>query len=160
MDAAVKIVCGIKTKDNICTIVKHNTPCGASINKKQIECYKKALGGDPISAFGGIVSFNKKVNIKTALLIVENFYEVIAAPSYEKEALKILKTKKNLRIIKVKNPNQKIESRSFFGGTLIQSFNNKNSSIKSINGVNKLSHEKINFFVNILKSIRSNAICI
>ena len=160
MDAAVKIVYGVKTKDNTCTIVKHNTPCGASINKKQIDCYKKALGGDPISAFGGIVSFNKKVNIKTALLIVENFYEVIAAPSYEKEALKILKTKKNLRIIKVKNPNQKIESRSFFGGTLIQSFNNKNSSIKSINGINKLSHEKINFFVNILKSIRSNAIAV
>ena len=160
LDAAVKIVYGVKTKDNICTIVKHNTPCGASINKKQIDCYKKALGGDPISAFGGIVSFNKKVNIKTALQIVENFYEVIAAPSYEKGALEILKTKKNLRVIKVKNTNQKLESRSFFGGTLIQSFNNKNSSIKSINGVNKLSHEKINFFVNILKSIKSNAIAV
>ena len=160
LDAAVKIVQGTKTKNNICTIVKHNTPCGASICKTQTECYKKALAGDSISAFGGIISFNKRVDINTANLLIKNFYEVIAAPSYGKEALKILKTKKNLRIIKVINPNQKLESRSFFGGTLIQSFNNKNSSITSINGINKLSLEKINFFVNVLKSVKSNAITI
>ena len=118
------------------------------------------MAGDSISAFGGIISFNKKVDINTANLLIKNFYEVIAAPSYEKEALKTLKTKKNLRIIKVINPNQKLESRSFFGGTLIQSFNNKNSSITSINGINKLSLEKINFFVNVLKSVKSNAITI
>ena len=122
--------------------------------------YNKALAGDPVSAFGGIISFNKNINIKTANLLVENFYEVVSAPSYDKEALKILKTRKSLRIIKVKNSNQKLESRSFFGGTLIQSSNNKNSSVKNINGINKLSSEKINFFVNILKSIKSNAIAL
>ena len=51
----------------------------------------------------------------------------------------------------MKNSNQKVESRSFFGGTLIQNSNNKNSSVKNINGINKLSSEKINFFVNVLK---------
>jgi AICAR transformylase/IMP cyclohydrolase PurH len=60
----------------------------------------------------------------------------------------------------VKNSNQKVESRSFFGGTLIQNSNNKNSSVKNINGINKLSSEKINFFVNVLKSIKSNAIAV
>ena len=113
-----------------------------------------------MSAFGGIVAFNKKVDIKTANLINKNFYEVIAAPSYEKDALKILTTKKNLRIIKIKSTFIKLESRTFFGGTLIQDYNKKNSSVKSINGVNKLSVDKINLFVNILKNIKSNAIAL
>ena len=160
LDAAIRIVYGIKTKKNICAIIKHNTPCGASIDTIQTESYNKALAGDPVSAFGGIISFNKNINVKTANLLVKNFYEVISAPSYDKEALKVLKTKKNLRIIKVKNSNQKVESRSFFGGTLIQNSNNKNSSVKNINGINKLSAEKINFFVNVLKSIKSNAIAV
>ena len=60
----------------------------------------------------------------------------------------------------MKDHNQKIEKRTFFGGTLIQKPNNKNSSIKSINGINKLNVERINFYVNTLKSIKSNAIAI
>ena len=160
LDAAVKIAYGVNTKNNICTIIKHNTPCGAAIEKKQTRCYEKALAGDPLSAFGGIVSFNKKVSKKTAELLKKNFYEVISAPSYEKEALDVLKTKKNLRIIKVKKFNQKLEERSFFGGTLIQDTNNKKTSIENINGINKLNLEKINFFVNVLKNIKSNAIAL
>ena len=160
LDAAIKISFGIKTKNNICSIIKHNTPCGASIGKIQANCYNKALAGDKISAFGGIVAFNKKIDNKTAKLLVKGFYEVIAAPSYEREALKILKTKVNLRIIKIKKLNQKLEKRTFFGGTLIQDINIKNSSIETINGINKLSKEKINFFVNILKNIKSNAIAL
>ncbi len=160
LDAAVKIANGIKTNKNICTIVKHNIPCGASIGKLQTQCYKKALAGDPISAFGGIVSFNKRINKETAALLINNFYEVIAAPSFEKAALEKLKTKKSLRVIKIKEINQKFEKRSFFAGTLIQDIDNKKTKIQSINGVNNLSPEKINFFVNILKNIKSNAIAI
>ena len=160
LDAAIKISFGIKTKNNICSIIKHNTPCGASIGKIQANCYNKALAGDKVSAFGGIVSFNKKINKKTAMLLIKSFYEVIAAPSYEREALSILKTKSNLRVIKVKKHNQKLEKRTFFGGTLIQDVNRKNSSIETINGNNKLSEEKINFFVNVLKNIKSNAIAL
>ena len=160
LDAAIKISFGIKTKNNICSIIKHNTPCGASIGKIQANCYNKALAGDKVSAYGGIVSFNKKINKKTATLLIKSFYEVIAAPSYEREALSILKTKSNLRVIKVKKHNQKLEKRTFFGGTLIQDVNRKNSSIETINGNNKLSEEKINFFVNVLKNIKSNAIAL
>ncbi len=160
LDAAVKIAYGVNTKNNICAIIKHNTPCGAAIGKIQTGCYAKALAGDPLSAFGGIVSFNKKVSKKTARLLLKNFYEVISAPSYEKEALDILKTKKNLRVIKVKKINQKFEERSFFGGTLIQEANNKKTLVENINGKNKLSLEKINFFVNVLKNIKSNSIAL
>ena len=160
LDSAIKITNGIRTKENICTIVKHNIPCGASIGKIQTQCYKKTLAGDPLSAFGGIVSFNKKISKETAVLLTKNFYEVIVAPSFEKEALETLKTKTNLRVIKIKKLNLKFEKRSFFAGTLVQDINNKKTKIQSINGVNKLSFEKINFFVNILKNIKSNAIAI
>ena len=160
LDAAVKIAKGIKTNKNICTIVKHNIPCGASIGRTQTQCYKKSLAGDPISAFGGIVSFNKKIKKETADLLIKNFYEVIAAPSYEKAALETLRTKNNLRVIKINKINQKFEKRSFFAGTLVQDIDDKKTKIQSINGVNKLSSEKINFFVNILKNIKSNAIAL
>ena len=160
LDAGIKIAYGIKTNNNICAIIKHNTPCGASIRKTQTECYQKALAGDPVSAFGGIVCFNKKVDKKTASILIRNFYEVISAPSFEKEAIKIFKTKKNLRIIKIRKPNQKLEKRTFFGGDLIQEINKKQSSIENINGINRLKKEKINFFVNVLKSIKSNAIAL
>ena len=69
-------------KKSICTIVKHNIPCGGAIKKRQKDCYLKALAGDPLSAFGGIVAFNQKLTLETAKLLIKNFYEVIAAPGF------------------------------------------------------------------------------
>ena len=85
-----------------------------SYRKKQTECYNKALAGDRLSTFGGIVSFNKKINKKTAKLLLKNFYEVISAPSYEKEALNILKTKEKFKSNKSKKIKQDWK-RSFLG---------------------------------------------
>ncbi len=160
LDAAVKITYETSSKKNICTIVKHNIPCGASIENTQIKSYTNALQGDPVSAFGGVVAFNKKINILTAKHLVKNFYEVVAAPNYDKKALEILKARKNLRILKVRKFKDKIERRSIFAGTLIQDVDNKKSTIETIRGVNKLKKEKIDFFVNVLKFIKSNAIAI
>ncbi len=160
LDAGIKIAYGVNTKKHICSIIKHNTPCGASIGRTQTECYNKALEGDPVSAFGGIVCFNKSITKKIAKLLVKSFYEVIAAPSFEKGAIEIFQTKKKLRIIKVKKINQKIEKRNFFGGTLIQDVDRKQTSIENINGINKLNKESIDFFINILKFIKSNAIAL
>ena len=160
LDAAINIAYGSKTNDHICTIIKHNIPCGGAIKKTQKESYKKALMGDPISAFGGIVAFNKKLSANTAKLLVNNFYEVIAAPDFEKEAMIILKTKSNLRVLKVKKFHSKVEQRSIFAGALIQDKNNKISSIKEINGVNKLKKNRVDFFINILKYIKSNSIAL
>ena len=143
MDAGIKIAYGVNTKKHICSIIKHNTPCGASIGRTQTECYYKALEGDPVSAFGGIVCFNKSITKKIAKLLVKSFYEVIAAPSFEKGTIEIFQTKKNLRVIKVKKINQKIEKRNFFGGTLIQDVDRKQTSIENINGINKIIMIKI-----------------
>ena len=160
LDAAINIAYNTSSKENICTIVKHNIPCGGAITKKQKNSYLKALAGDPLSAFGGIVAFNQKLTAVTAKLIVKNFYEVIAAPDFEKEAIKILQTKKNLRVLKVKKFKTQTEQRSIFAGALIQDSNSKTSQIKSIYGKSKLNKDKLNFFVNILKYIKSNAIAL
>ena len=160
LDAAISIAYKTSSNKYICVIVKHNIPCGASIEKTQIRSYENALAGDPISAFGGIIAFNKKITLQTAKYLIKNFYEVIAAPDFEDGALKILNSKKNLRVLRVRNFHKKIEERSFFAGTLVQDINNKKSSVQKIFGVNKLKKEKIDFFINILKFIKSNAIAV
>ena len=160
LDAALAIVYAFKSDKYICTIIKHNIPCGASIEKSQIKGYTSALSGDPISAYGGVVAFNKKVNVTTARNLIKNYYEVVAAPDFESEALKILKRKTNLRVLKVKKFKSKIEQRSIFAGKLIQDVNNKKSTVENIYGKNKLNDEKINFFTNVLKVIKSNAIAL
>tara|TARA_B100000029_G_scaffold183864_1_gene181410 strand:+ start:256 stop:1296 length:1041 start_codon:yes stop_codon:yes gene_type:complete len=78
-------------------IVKHTNPCGVSIETNQTNSFKSALACDPISAYGGIVSCNYKINKKSALYLNKIFLEVIIANGYEKQALKILKKKKNIR---------------------------------------------------------------
>ena len=80
-------------------IIKHATPCGASINQNKINSFKMALACDPISAYGGIVSCNFKINKKLAIEIDKIFLEVVICKGIENNALKILSKKKNLRII-------------------------------------------------------------
>ena len=134
LDAAINIAYNTKSKENICTIIKH-IPCGGAITKNQKESYTKALAGDPLSAFGGIIAFNQKLTSATAKQIVKKFCEVIAAPDFEKDAIDILQSKKKkLRVLKVKKFKNQTEQRSIFAGALIQDSNNKTSQIKSIFG--------------------------
>src|SRR6056300_223194 len=86
-------------KNSGVAIIKHANPCGVSALKDPVECYKSALACDPISAFGGIVSCNFKVNKKLALELQKLFLEVIIGNNFDAEALKILRKKKNLRLI-------------------------------------------------------------
>ena len=104
-------------------IIKHANPCGVSINKNEIKSYKLALACDPVSAFGGIVSCNFKIKKKLALELKKIFLEVVICNGIETTALKILKNKKNLRIIdanNLKNTN-KINISSSFNTFLLQS---------------------------------------
>ena len=80
-------------------IIKHANPCGVSINKNPLKSYQSALKCDPISAFGGIVSFNFKVKKALAIELSKIFLEVVIANGFDKDSLKILTKKKNLRII-------------------------------------------------------------
>ena len=83
-----------------CCALKHNTPCGVAIGDSAFHAYTKAYDVDPTSIFGGIVAFNRKVDKATAEEMVKIFLEVVAAPEFDEEALEVLKTKKNLRVLK------------------------------------------------------------
>lgn len=85
-----------------CAIIKHTNPSGAAVHVNQLEAYRRALACDPVSAFGGIVAFNQTLSQETARAVIEIFTEVIIAPDYEDTALEILKSKKNLRVLKIK----------------------------------------------------------
>ena len=104
-----------------CVAVKHNTPCGIALGDSLLEAYEKVFACDPVSIFGGIIACNVKVDASTAAKLGELFLEIVAAPDFEVEALEILKKKKNLRIIKMKNaPKESHEYIAVDGGLLVQ----------------------------------------
>ena len=113
-------------------IVKHSNPCGVSALKNDLESYKSALNCDPISAFGGIISCNYKITQKIAFEMSKIFLEVIVAKGFDKNALKILRLKKNLRLIDSSNLRFKelFKFNSMDSFTLIQSEDNKSFSKK------------------------------
>lgn len=100
MTAAVNIVSEFFDV-NAVSIVKHLAPCGVALGKDVLDAYQKAFDCDPISAFGGIVAFSRKVNVEVAKLLNSVFLEVVIAHEFDEEALEILKGKKNLRIVKL-----------------------------------------------------------
>ena len=90
---------------NAAVILKHNNPCGAALADSPSDAFRKALDCDTTSAFGGIVAFNNNVDLAAAELLSNIFLECVVAPSFDKEALKILHNKKNLRLLHLNKEN-------------------------------------------------------
>ncbi len=162
--ASLEILSSIK-KNYSTVIIKHANPCGVATHKSSLTSFKNAYASDPISAFGGIVACNFKINDKIAKEINKNFYEVILAKSFDKNALKILKKRKNLRIIDISS--FKIDNlttvKSFNNSFLIQSKNKIVFDKKKLKFVTKVKPTKkeiseIEFAFNISKYVKSNAI--
>jgi len=104
-----------------CAAIKHNTPCGIALGGTLLDAYNKVFACDPVSIFGGIVACNVKITGAVALRLGRLFLEIVAAPDFDEDALDILKKKKNLRIIKLKNaPKEKHEFIAVDGGVLVQ----------------------------------------
>lgn len=106
-------------------IIKHTNPSGVGTGATNQEAYQRALATDPISAFGGIIAFNHKVDAAVASSVIDVFSEVIVAEEYEEDALEIFRSKKNLRVLRVNNPRlhplvQRLEFRELTGGFLVQ----------------------------------------
>jgi phosphoribosylaminoimidazolecarboxamide formyltransferase/IMP cyclohydrolase len=105
-----------------CAIVKHTNPAGVGLSSNAVEAYRKALATDPVSAFGGIVAFNCPVDEAAAHAVIEIFTEVLIAPDYDAEALEVLRSKKNLRVLRAwpasKAPG--VEYKQISGGMLVQ----------------------------------------
>ena len=146
-------------------IVKHANPCGVSVNRSKIKSYKEALACDPTSAFGGIVSCNFKVNKKIALELNKIFLEVIIGIGFDKESLKILSRKKNLRLIdasKLKKQNLTNIS-SNLDSLLIQSTDDRILTKENFKVVSKIKPTKkimnnLIFAFNVCRNVKSNAI--
>ena len=146
-------------------IVKHANPCGVSINKNPLISYKSALACDPISAFGGIVSCNFRINKNLASELNKLFLEVIIANGFDKDALKLLKRKKNLRLIDATNYSFK-EILRFISSNeelLIQTedlkkFNNNDFKIVSKKKPTSKQMKDLIFAFNICRYVKSNAI--
>ncbi len=147
------------------SIIKHTNSCGLSYHKSQLEAYKLALRGDPISAFGGIIGLNSELQTETALEISKTFFEVIIAPSFSKQALEILTAKKNIRLLRSTFDNQVKEYRTINGGILYQEKDNfeLDTSQWEIVTKNKPKNEDMEnliFAWKSIKFIKSNAIVI
>ena len=162
--ASLEILSTLK-KNSGTVIIKHANPCGVSENKVPFISFKNAFTSDPVSAFGGIIACNYKMNKKIANEISKKFLEVILAQGFDKESLKILKNKKNLRVIDISNFKIKNNTvvKSFDGSFLLQSKDDINIDKKKLKCVTKLKPSKkdlaeIKFAYNICKHVKSNAI--
>ena len=162
--AALKISKSLP-KNTGTVIIKHANPCGVSGLKDSVKCYKAALACDPVSAFGGIVSCNFKINEKLALELNNLFLEVIIGNNFENNALKILKKKKNLRLIDSSNfdLSEILSFSSANENMLVQSedkkiFTKKDFKIVSKKKPTKSQLDDLIFAFNICKYVKSNAI--
>jgi len=152
-------------KNSGTVIVKHANPCGVSIHKNHLKSYQLALTCDPVSAFGGIVSFNFKITKALALELNNTFLEVIIANGFASEALSILKKKKNLRLINASSFSIKslIAFNSANKSILVQSedlkpFNIRDFKIVSKKKPTKYQLKNLIFAFNVCRYVKSNAI--
>tara|TARA_S200000501_G_scaffold235780_1_gene221084 strand:+ start:2292 stop:3791 length:1500 start_codon:yes stop_codon:yes gene_type:complete len=162
LDADVAFLAANNFEKNCVAIVKHSNVCGLSVRDEQINAFKEALLGDPVSAYGGILALNAEVKENTANEIIKNFFEIIIAPKYDKYALDILKSKKNLRIVKSKFKISKdFFLRSLSGGFLSQSQNINEDYELNIVSEKKPDNqqlEDLKFAWNLSSFIKSNSI--
>jgi phosphoribosylaminoimidazolecarboxamide formyltransferase/IMP cyclohydrolase len=131
LDAALNAVASFKPPTAV--VVKHTNPCGLACGDSLVESYRRAHSGDPISAYGGILGFNREVDAETARELSQIFYEAIIAPGYSPEALAVLAAKKNLRLLTTDTPigpqfvktdthdPYQLDVRRVSGGLLVQS---------------------------------------
>lgn len=123
---ALELALSFAGKDDpaFAAIIKHATPCGAAIGNNIAEAFKKAYEADSLSAFGGVIALNRTCDKATAEQIVGFFNEIVMAPAFDEEALEILKTKKNLRVLEIPNFDQgqtrDLVLKRVRGGTLAQ----------------------------------------
>ena len=162
LDVAFKSV--YEFEEPACVGLKHKCPCGVAIGKNTTDAYKKAYESDPVSIFGGIVAFNRKVTVETAKELIKIFLEVIVAPEYDNEALEVFKKKKNLRILKSHiKPANKHSINSVDGGMLIQSTDKgAQERYETVTTIKPTPEqlEDMAFGIKAIKNCTSNAILI
>ena len=165
LDISDGLSCLKEFQEPTCVIIKHNNPCGIASADNIVRAYEKALQSDPVSAFGGIVLFNKKINTILAKKINNRFFEAIVAPKIDNKTLEALSVKKKLIIINsddLKNKNKQL-FKSVNSGTLYQEENQYRVTISKTKLVSKKSAsnktmDDLVFAFKVAKHVKSNAI--
>jgi phosphoribosylaminoimidazolecarboxamide formyltransferase/IMP cyclohydrolase len=161
LDAAWQLV--QEFTDPAAAIIKHTNPCGCAEQSSLVEAYKKAFEADPVSAFGGVLAFNRPLDGNTATEIARTFIEAIAAPSYAPEALEILQAKKNLRLLEIAATADEPVIKSITGGLLVQTpdkhvLDRSEATVKTERAPTPEEWIALEFGWKICKHVKSNAI--
>ncbi|MDO8489055.1 MAG: bifunctional phosphoribosylaminoimidazolecarboxamide formyltransferase/IMP cyclohydrolase, partial [Candidatus Omnitrophota bacterium] len=147
-------------------IVKHSNPCGVAVDKELSKAFLNAWKTDKLSAFGGIVALNRRLDLKTAKVIIKSgFLECIIAPAFESQALDLFKEKKNLRLLELKDlsPVDEPEFKRVSGGMLLQSkdlltLNENDLKVVTKKKPSKAQMQSLIFGFKVAKHVKSNAI--
>ena len=158
LDAAWQLV--QEFERDAAAIIKHTNPCGCAEQASLKEAYLKALEADPVSAFGGVLAFNREVDEATAGEVSKLFVEAIAAPTFSEAALAILRAKKNLRLVRVTPTQPELTIRSISGGLLAQTADiaSPELSVKSARQPTDQEMRALLFGWKVCKHVKSNAI--
>jgi phosphoribosylaminoimidazolecarboxamide formyltransferase / IMP cyclohydrolase len=167
-DAAYELVAEFATSElAACAIIKHANPCGVALGNDLVEAYKKALACDPVSAYGGILAFNRKLDGATAEEIARLFTEVIIAPDADEDARRVLSARRNLRLLiagGLPDPNASgLAYKSVAGGFLVQTRDNGHVAASDLKIVTKRQPSQAEladmlFAFTIGKHVKSNTI--
>ena len=151
-------------------VIKHANPCGIAVSDESIaEAHKKAHACDPVSAYGGVIAANREVTLEMAEQIKPIFTEVIIAPSFADDALELLQTKKNLRILTAEKPERAGEEfKQISGGTLVQDRDiyqaegdkPENWTLAAGEAADEATLKDLKFAWNAVRCVKSNAILI
>ena len=162
IDSAIKLISEFSSVTF--AIIKHNNACGIASCSSVVTSYKKALESDPLSAFGGVLITNHKVDVNSASEMNNLFFEILIAPDYDEESLKILKSKKNRILLKLKETNfDSRSSKKVLGGYLNQDLDIAENKIKNWKVVTQKkpsseNYKDLQFANKIVKHSKSNAI--
>ncbi len=162
LDAAWQLVCEFGAP--AAAIIKHTNPCGCAEQVNLAEAYRKALEADPVSAFGGVLAFNRDLDEETAVEVSKLFVEAIAAPGYTQKALSILTAKKNLRLVTVKGGcRSEVMLKSITGGVLAQTsdlatFDEFQAKVVTERQPSESEWTAMRFGWKVCKHVKSNAI--
>ena len=168
MDADGALSCVREFDDPACVVVKHANPCGVAVGNDLLDVYTRAFNSDSLSAFGGIIAFNRTCTKNVADAITSVFVEIVLAPGFEPEALDVFKKKKNLRVLEIGEfgkRSKKSEVRNVDGGLLVQNTDTKILSKNDLTVVTKAqpSEQDIEtalFTWKVLRHAKSNGILI
>jgi phosphoribosylaminoimidazolecarboxamide formyltransferase/IMP cyclohydrolase len=163
---AYELLNDFQGKKHFAAIIKHQNPCGAAAAPSQLAAFQAAFAGDPRSAFGGIVGFNHRLEPEAAAAMAEIFFEVVIAPDFTDEALKILRRRKNLRLVRMPAGYvEKADFKTIPGGFVYQSRDTRAVDVESFElkagkPLGKKEKADVEFGWKIVKYVKSNGIII